>query len=80
MLRFLLLFFTTILLAQSPKYDELKARVYNFEKHYDVFFRKLYGCPALGEISKLTCDATRSVIDNGNFQSARDKAKVLFDF
>lgn len=65
-------------LAQGPNLDELKLRVYEFEKHYDIFFRKLYGCPAQGQLSEKVCRAGQGTIDYKEYELARRAAKKLF--
>jgi len=76
--KFLLIFAAFTMLAQSPTLDELKTRVYEFEKHYDKFFRKLYGCPAEGQLSGEFCSSGRSTVDYREYELARRAAKRLF--
>ncbi len=78
MTRFFLLFITLTLSAQSPAVDELKRRIYEFEKHYDVFFRKLYGCPAKGQLSDEVCKPGQGTIDYRAFELSGRAAKKLF--
>lgn len=78
MKKFLIAFALFVASAQTPEVDELKIKVYNFEKHYDVFFRKLFGCPAEGFLTKENCFPNRGVVDYSSLQKARKEADKLF--
>ena len=74
------------LLAQQPPSlpvypgDDFAFRVVSFEKHWNVFIRKLFGCPyPSGEINAGTCHPARAETDLEEFRKAREAAKKLFD-
>jgi hypothetical protein len=79
MKKFILIFFTIILAAQSPEVDNLRHRVFEFEKHYDKFFRKLFGCPEKGAIFPENCNSNLGVISVQDYNNARKASKKLFD-
>jgi hypothetical protein len=78
MKKFLLILILLPLFAQSPELDDLKTRVWNFEKHYDIFVRKLYGCPLTGPATKDNCLYKNSTVDYAAFTKAQAAAKKLF--
>ncbi|CAB4142622.1 hypothetical protein UFOVP434_24 [uncultured Caudovirales phage] len=78
MKKLLLIFILTPLLAQSPIVDELKVRVYNFEKHYDKFFRKLFGCPEKGYLTENICNPGRGIVSYHDYEAAKKEARKLF--
>jgi hypothetical protein len=80
MRKFALMFFTLFLLkGQSPEVDNLRQRVFEFEKHYDKFFRKLFGCPEKGAIFPENCNSNLGVISVQDYNNARKASKKLFD-
>lgn len=78
MKKFLLLILILPVFANSPTIDELRGNIFAFEKHYDVFFRKFYGCPAQGQLSNEVCKPERSYVDYKAFSEASKAAKKLF--
>tara|TARA_R110000868_G_scaffold4119_14_gene25051 strand:+ start:5037 stop:5276 length:240 start_codon:yes stop_codon:yes gene_type:complete len=78
MKKLILLIFISSLFANSPTIDELRENIFVFEKHYDVFFRKFYGCPSEGQLSNDVCKPGRGVVDYVAFDKAGKAAKKLF--
>ncbi len=65
--------------GSSPD-DDIRLRVIEFEKYWDRFVRKLFGCPPQGEVSPETCRPALGSIDYAAFAKARKAAEKLFDF
>jgi hypothetical protein len=51
----------------------------NFEKHWNLFVRRLVGCPDDGELSAEICKSHKAYLDRKEFKAARNAAKKLFD-
>jgi hypothetical protein len=60
------------------EYDELRDRSINFERNWNPFVRKLFGCPVVGEVSQETCKPYRAEVDIAAFEKCREAAKKLF--
>jgi hypothetical protein len=74
------MFFTFFLLkAQSPEIDNLRQLVFEFEKHYDKFFRKLFGCPEKGLLVPEICKPNLGIISAQDYNNAKKAAKKLFN-
>jgi hypothetical protein len=54
-------------------------RALEFDKHWGIALRKMFGCPLVGDTNKETCSSGRAVIDYVEFGKAREMAKILFD-
>lgn len=59
-------------------WDEFTSRVLAFEKHWNVFVRRLFGCPDEGDTRQTGCHLARSKNELGEFEASREKAKPLF--
>lgn len=59
---------------------ELLWRILAFEKPWDVFVRKAFGCELRGETTPETCEITRSEIDYAKFRQSCEAARQLFKF
>ena len=59
--------------------DHFKMRVLTFDKNYDVFIRKLFGCQLSGFITRERCLHGEERIDYEQYDKAREAAKKLFD-
>ena len=70
-----------ILAAQSPNTtDSLYNKVVAFEMNWDIFIRKLAGCP-LGVVLTESgqCNPNRGVLDRAAYARARKAAAKLFE-
>lgn len=59
---------------------EFLRRVVEFERHWDVFIRKLFGCP-LNKVlvePEAECSLAAGMMDLRGYQKAREAAKKLF--
>ncbi len=68
-----------IKLSGGSTYDDLRLSVIEFEKHWDRFVRRLFGCRPDGEISPDTCKPAEGSIDYAAFSAVRKVARKLFD-
>lgn len=62
----------------EPSSGDLNERVINFEKHWNLFVRRLVGCPDDGELTVEICKAHKAYLDRKEFTAARNAAKKLF--
>lgn len=60
-------------------FDEPQVRALAFEKHWDPYVRRLFGCAAAGDTNLTSCRIRQGSIDYREYASARDAAKLLFD-
>lgn len=58
--------------------DELRARAIEYEKPWNLYVRRLFGCPDDGEVTRETCNVTLGRTDYREFQRAREQAKKLY--
>lgn len=72
--------------SKEPTYEviaswEFMQKAQRFGHHWDLFARKLAGCPEKGIIidSDNECDPARSRLDYGLFVKLREDAKKLFE-
>jgi hypothetical protein len=79
--------FLTIILAaraapaHTPVADrEFLERVVDMERAWDLFYRRLAGCPDKGPADEMTCRPLRGRLDYAAFARSRRAAARLFDF
>ncbi len=65
--------------GRLPDFDDLRAKVIEFERAWDIFVRKLFGCRLEGELSAETCDVAEGTVDYAAFSRARRAARKLFE-
>jgi hypothetical protein len=67
--------------AHTPVADrEFLERVVEMERHWDVFYRRLAGCPETGPATEETCRPALGRLDHAAFVRSRRAAARLFDF
>ena len=67
--------------AHSPVADrEFLERVVEMERQWDIFYRRLAGCPDKGLADEATCRSARGTLDYAAFMKSRRAAARLFDF
>lgn len=59
--------------------DEQRTAAVVFDQHWNLYIRRLFGCPDAGEISADTCRPVAGTTDYREFIRAREQAKKLFD-
>jgi hypothetical protein len=69
--------FLTMAMAQ-PSSPEFDVRVWQFQRHWNKFLRSYWGCSAQ-DTSRLTCNATLSMMDMREFAAAQREAQRLFE-
>lgn len=59
--------------------DDFTYNAASFEVEWDVFVRKLFGCPLDKAVSyKDDCEPGKGYIDDVAYEKARNKAKIFF--
>jgi hypothetical protein len=67
--------------AHIPVADrEFLERVVEMEREWDLFYRRLAGCPDKGPADEMTCQPARGRLDYAAFERSRRAAARLFDF
>ncbi len=67
--------------ARTPLADrEFLQRVVDMEREWDLFYRRLAGCPDKGPADETTCRPARGRLDHAAFMRSRRAAARLFDF
>jgi hypothetical protein len=66
--------------AQDPYWLDMHMRIITFEKSYDLFVRRFYGCPEdhTVPVGPEYCTPARGRIDYRTYSAAREAAKRLF--
>ena len=64
--------------AQLEQDDTLRRQAVEFDKHWGLYLRNLFGCEPTGPTTEETCDPSRGYIDYASFSKARDLAKKIF--
>ncbi len=54
-------------------------RALGFERHWNPYFRKLFGCPLEGLADGTNCKPALGWTDYREYRKARSEAKKLFD-
>ena len=65
--------------VSAPTPIELYDKVLEFEKHWDIFVRNLFGCQKTGETNSDTCKPSNGSINYSEWTRARNAAKKLFE-
>jgi hypothetical protein len=58
--------------------DDSRHCAIKFDVHWNVYVRRLFGCPLLGETTAATCSLARGTVDYVAYRKAREQAKILF--
>jgi hypothetical protein len=66
--------------AQDPYWLDMHLRIITFEKSYDLFVRRFYGCveDRTVPVGPESCTPARGRIDYRTYSAAREAAKRLF--
>jgi hypothetical protein len=66
--------------SQDPYWLDMHMRIISFEKSYDLFVRRFYGCPEdrTVPVGPESCTPARGRIDYRTYSAAREAAKRLF--
>ena len=75
---FLKIPFLSVWLKGNAEYFELQKISSEFDLHWDIFVRDLFGCKHDAEINQENCNATQAKINYSEFKNCRDIAKKLF--
>jgi len=59
--------------------DHFVQEVLGFEKHWNPFIRKLFGCPLDGPTDAATCQPKLGTYDFAEFKKSKNVAKKLFE-
>lgn len=78
LLRATALLICTTALASNAVTDELVPRAMKLESHWNLFIRRLAGCPDQGSVNERVCNLSRK-IDYAEYSEARKAAMVLFE-
>lgn len=70
--------FTAPLAWAQLALDAFSGRALAFEKCWNPFVRRLFGCAEEGDTAERGCHLARSKVDFDEFRKAREKAKPLF--
>lgn len=64
--------------AQASLDYEFAYKIIKYEKHWDPFVRKYFGCQLTGPTTVETCKPSTSELDYANFRKACEAAKELY--
>lgn len=67
-----------VMVVRVNSYDDLALRALRFDKPWNVFIRKLFGCPETGLTNRETCNMSYAVRDEAAYERARREAKRMF--
>lgn len=65
--------------AERRSLDDQRDKAIAFDLHWNLYIRRLFGCPDAGELSTDTCHVPTGTTDYREFSKAREAAKKLFD-
>lgn len=79
---FFIFFISLSSYAQAPGLDNLRLNAINFDKHWCLYLRELFGCESdfNSPIDKDHCLPSRAIIDYRAFDESRKEAKKVFGF
>jgi hypothetical protein len=64
---------------EQRSFDEQRSSAVAFDLHWNLYIRRLFGCPDAGDTNAETCNPAIGQTDYKEFAKARDQAKRLFD-
>lgn len=59
--------------------DDPRTLALRFDEHWNVYLRKAFGCPLVGDTTAANCLPAKAQVDYAEFAKAREEAKRLFD-
>lgn len=71
--------FVVIATAKTSIHDDLRISALEFDRHWDTYIRKLFGCDLKGPTTPETCLESRATVDYMAFKRSRERAKKVFD-
>jgi hypothetical protein len=78
-MRLVLVFLLVAVCARPVDEAEFRRRALVFEKHWDPFIRRLFGCELEGPTTAETCRPALGQVDRREYERARNAAKKLFE-
>lgn len=78
LLRAIVLLMCSSAMAADAIPDDFVRRAMKLESHWNLFIRRLAGCPDQGSVNELVCTLSKK-IDYAEYSEARKAAIALFD-
>jgi len=71
---------SSTLTRKTREVDEQCKHALELDKHFDVYLRSLFGCPATGAVNDANCHQPGIGVKGDEYLKARAAAKKLFGF